>query len=316
MNGTVKDYSDAFLYRKGAYEKELFAFMMHCKFLDSSSQVIQDILFDLKRQRSFAYLTKILQSPNTRLCISDKPLARAFKSFVAKDVRGTDKNKKVLWIDLSGVVVPDGNGYKYRAGDLGIITSYLLAGMVAMVYHKATNKILNSSSLTKDGDVCFSSLVHYIIDYLRLSGDAEMRSKIIYFSCMYYEANILNKGVTESGINRALQVSGLSENASKLIDITLESVKDPYKDISTFVQGLAAITKASTLTLDVFIDKWMYHIGVGTQFGLEVFPAFANIMIYAYVGAYLNHQKTIEKVVGRSMVDFVQDVCAIGSELI
>ena len=29
------------------------------------------------------------------------------------------------------------------------------------------------------------------------------------------------------------------------------------------------------------------------------------MLIYAYVGAYLNNQKTIEKITGRNMVDYV-----------
>lgn len=317
MKTNVKDYSDTFLYSKGNYERGLFDFMMHCEIIDKNTQVMQDIMSDLKRQKSGTYLVKVLNSPNTKICISNKALPRAFKSFVAKDVRGTNKNNKVLWVDLTGVIMKEGNTYSYRSNDIGLIVSYLTAGLNAMIYYKMPDKILNNGSITESGCKCFASLVYYIIDYLRLSGDPAMKSKIIYFSSMYYQINLLCKDPTTSSVlNRSLKLSGLSENAASMVDLVLESVKDPYKNISTFVQGLAAITKSTTLTLDVFIDKWMYHIGVGTQFGLELYPAFANIMIYAYVGSYINHQKTIEKCIGRPMVDFVTDVIAIGSELI
>lgn len=317
MKTNVKDYSDTFLYNKGSYEKGLFDFMMHCEIIDKNKPVIEDIISDLKRQKSGTYLVKVLTSPNTKICISNKALPRAFKSFVAKDVRGTNKNNKVLWIDLTGIIMKEGNTYSYRSNDIGLIVSYLTAGLNAMVYYKIPDKILNNSSITESGCKCFTSLIYYIIDYLRLSGDPAIKSKIIYFASMYYQINILCKDAgTSSVLNRALKLSGLSENAASMVDLVLEGVKEPYKDINTFVKGLAAITKSTTLTIDVFIDKWMYHIGVGTQFGLELYPAFANIMIYAYVGSYLNHQKTIEKCIGRPMVDFVNDVIAIGSELV
>ena len=40
------------------------------------------------------------------------------------------------------------------------------------------------------------------------------------------------------------------------------------------------------------------------------------MMTNAYVGCYLNNQKTIEKLVGKEMVDFSNTVLRIGAESI
>lgn len=316
MNNITKDYSDTYIYNKGKYESKIFEFMMHCEFIDKTNPAIQEISDDLKRQRSGSYLNKVLMSPNTKICINNEAMPRAFKVFVAKDVRGADKTKKVLYIDLTGIIMKEGNTLTYRRNDIGIITSYLLAGMNAMIYYANPSKILNNNSINEDGCKCFSSLVYYLIDYLRLSGDIKIKGRIIYFASKYYMLNILNKDMSDSVENRALRLAGISEQEANVIDMALANVEDPYKNIDTFVKGLSAITRSDRLTLDVFIDKWMYHIGVGTQFGLEVYPAFAAILIYAYVGAYLNHQKTIEKCVGKPMISFVTSIIGIGSELL
>ena len=311
----VKDYSDTFLYSKGNYGKNLFDFIMHATFISASDPVIKDMVSDLNRQRSGSYLSKVLTSPNTHICIAGTAMPRAFKVFVAKDLRGANKDKKVLYIDLTGILTKDGSSYKYRGADLSIITSYLLAGLNAMVYHKNPGKILNSNSITESGCKCFSSLVYYIIDYMRLASDPSVKSKVIYLSTKYYQLNILNKEYADSIENRALKLADISEQKANVINMSIESIKEPYKDINNFVKALSVALRADKFTIDAFVDKWMYHIGVGTQFGLELYPAFANILLYAYIGAYLNHQKTIEKCVGRPMVDFATSIIAIGSEI-
>ena len=58
----------------------------------------------------------------------------------------------------------------------------------------------------------------------------------------------------------------------------------------------------------------MFLYGVSTVFALELFPAFSTMMTDCYVGAYVNNQKTIEKIAGSSMVEFSKTVLRIGAE--
>ena len=52
----------------------------------------------------------------------------------------------------------------------------------------------------------------------------------------------------------------------------------------------------------------MRQFGPGTVFGLEYYPAFSAMITDAYVGGYLNNQKTIEKICGKDMVQYSKDV--------
>jgi hypothetical protein len=177
-------------------------------------------------------------------------------------------------------------------------------------------KIVGNSSLTKYGAECFSKMFFYIIDYLRLTGDPSMRPKILYLASMYYQTNLLGKDITDSTENWAAKVSGLSTNEAKLIDLRIKDIDGMYKSLDKFIKALSEFFNNSSLTVDVVLEKWMWCFGTGTQFGLELYPAYANMLIFAYVGAYLNNQKTIEKIVGKPMVDFVSQIIKIGSDLI
>ena len=85
-------------------------------------------------------------------------------------------------------------------------------------------------------------------------------------------------------------------------------------NIKFFVETLSDVIHTSKLTLDVVVERWMYKYGPGTVFALELFPAFATMLTDAYVGAYINNQKSIEKIAGPSMVEFTKALLSIGAE--
>ena len=70
------------------------------------------------------------------------------------------------------------------------------------------------------------------------------------------------------------------------------------------------------MKLDNFVEKWIFLYKTGTQFALELFPAFATMMTNAFHGAYINNQKTIEKVVGNTLVSYTKNVIAKGGTLV
>jgi hypothetical protein len=91
---------------------------------------------------------------------------------------------------------------------------------------------------------------------------------------------------------------------------------NPFKNIYTFVEALAKVLRIEgQLKLDNVIEKWGWVYGSGTQYGTELYTSFASILTNAYVGSYINNQKTIEKVLGRTLVEFTNALFKVGSEL-
>lgn len=310
----VKNYSDTYLYNKGNYEKKIFDFLMHSEYVDKNDPSFEDIKFDVKKRQVTTSLIKVLESSQTKLCINEEAMPRAFKVFVGKDVRG-DKSLKVF-IDVTGIIRKENGRYVYDSKDIDILISYLLSAMNAKIYYSDPAKITNRTALIEEGCKCFSSMFYYIIDYLRIASTENAKAKVIYLSSKYYQINLLGKDDGESVQNRALKISGLSEKEAGIANIMIENIPEPYKNIETFIRSIASVLRINSLSMDTFVEKWMWLYGSGTQFATELYPAFATVIINAYVGAYLNNQKTIEKVVGKPLVDFVTEIFKVGSELL
>lgn len=308
----VKNFSDTFLYGMGDYEKNLFSYIMHATRIPKDNKIFEDLKLDIKKQRTSEFLLKVLLSDKTVLCYNEKALPRAFKVFCAKDVK--DNGQLKVFIDVTGIITGELDNLNYTYGNIPIIISYLMSGAFSMIYYADPTKYFNKTSLVTSGTKCFSSLVYHIIDYLRIGADNN-KSKIKYMAAKYFQLCIMNRPETESVENISKRISGISETEINIIELHTEGI-DIFKNIDTFVKGLSKVLKADRLTTDVFIDKWMYNYGMGMQFACELFPSFVTMMVYAYVGAYLNNQKTIEKIVGRDMVDFIQELNKLGNEVI
>ena len=69
------------------------------------------------------------------------------------------------------------------------------------------------------------------------------------------------------------------------------------------------------MKLNNFVNKWIFVFGPGTQFAMELYPAFSTMITNAYCGAYLNNQKVIEKVLGRTLVEYSVALLQLGSDL-
>lgn len=304
-----KNFLNTYLYHKSSTENDklIFEYLMKCHRVDKSNESFNDIRFELKRRSVMNKITNALDSNKVVLAIYTQ-LPRAFRVFYGKDVK--DKKPKVF-IDCSSIMSFSNDKYILPSKNIDILVSYLTAATNELIYYQDPNRLLTRISTIDKGARCFSDLVSYIIDFLRLSSIDGLREKTKYLSTKYYLTNILGKENNDSTEKKALQISGLSERQVEIINLELS---DNWNlNIKTFIDNLAKIFRIENkLTLDVFIDKWMYLYGAGTHYATELYTSFANMMIYAYVGAYINNQKTIEKVCGNNMVEFVKGILEVG----
>jgi hypothetical protein len=61
------------------------------------------------------------------------------------------------------------------------------------------------------------------------------------------------------------------------------------------------------------MTRWMYHFGKGTEYAIDLFTSFCTMITSAYCGAYVVHQKTIEKCCDRSMVQLNRYIMEAGT---
>ena len=314
-----KTYAQTFLYGQYPdYEKKLFDFLLNGKEVDKNSEEFEDIKYEVRRRQISPALIKVLESDKVVLITHSAPIAKAFKVFCAVDVKhgGKKTQTKKVYIDCTNIFKKSDSG-KYQCSNIDMFCSYLVSAMVNYIYNIDDRRFSGDSTILKTGSNAFSLLVSHIVDYCcKISSIGNSRNKCIYICSLYYFSNILGLDVNNNTSLKATarKNSNLSEREAGIVEMQLLSGWD--SNVKTLVQSISSCLNLSKLTLDLVIERWMYIFGPGTVFATEIFPAFSSLITDAYVGAYLNNQKTIEKVLGTNMVEFTKAVLRIGGDAV
>lgn len=298
----MKTYNDCYLYNKyPAYNTILFKAIMTNNIIDKSTEMFKDIIYEVKRTRVSQGLLTVLTSPKTVLFFPEKVLPKPFVTFVAKNPR--DGKNLNLFIDCTNAIQVQENGYKIN--DIRLV-SHLISGYFNMRYNRDEANMFNAS-IKKTSATCFALLFAHIIDYLgKISIIEGAKDKCIYFAARYYLENICELEV-DTARNIAKSITGFSEIKENTLDFSIED-KKPFETLKSFVEFIKKEFKMERLTTDIIVEKWMYLYGSGSVFALEFLPAFITMITDAYCGAFINNQKTIEKICGRNMVMLAKDM--------
>lgn len=315
----AKTYAATYLYGQySEYEKQTLAFMMNSSEIDKDTDDFEDIKYEVKKRQVSNSLVKVLESKDVILLTNDIPLSKAFKVFCARDLKGPNKSKMKVFIDCSNIIKKDSKTGRYvcKGNNIDIFISYLVSAMITKIYYSSEGIIASNSKIKTIGAKAFALLFTHVVDYAcKINTMPANKSKCLYLTSLYYLSNLIGEDSTSDRCRSiAKKVSGLSDRDAGIIDIQLKS--DSFLNIKYFAETLSEILRLNKLTLDVIVERWMTIYGTGTVFALELFPAFSNMVTDAYVGAYLNNQKTIEKVLGTSMTEFTKTLLSIGSDTI
>ena len=310
----AKTYSQTYLFRQySEYEKKMYEFIINANRIDVESKEFSDVLYDFKRRNVNSVLYKIITSKNVILCINEgRALPKAFKTFVAKDVK-EDKNNYKVFIDVTDCVVMK-NG-QYVCNKMEWLISYVINAMVSYIYTMSENRITGNASILKDGGLAFTRCFSYVIDRMyKISAIRQLKQKIEYLIALYYQINILGKDPDKNYDSikaNAIRISDIESRDAQMVDIMIED-KD-FLNLDTFVNALGRIFSLKDIKTSTVVNMWMQAFGTGTVFAMEYFPAFSAMMTNTYVGGYLDQQMTIEKVAGPAMVEFTKTIFQIGA---
>lgn len=315
----AKTYAATYLYGQySEYEKQTLSFMMSSSEIDKDTEDFDDIKYEVKKRQVSNSLVKVLEMKDVILLTNDIPLSKAFKVFCARDIKGPNKNKMKVFIDCSNIIKKDLKSGRFvcKGNNIDIFISYLVDAMITKLYYANEGVIISNAKIKNVGAKAFALLFTHVVDYAcKINTMPSNKSKCMYLTSLYYLSNLLGEdSTTDRCRNIAKKISGLSDRDAGIVDIQLKA--DSFLNIKYFSETLSDILRLNKLTLDVIVERWMSIYGTGTVFALELFPAFSNMITDAYVGAYLNNQKTIEKVVGTSMTEFTKILLSIGSDTI
>lgn len=313
MIGKIKNYDSSYLYSMANYGQDLYQYIVGAKRVDKTQPGFDNIRYLVKRNQTSSCLSSLVDRDSIVFMIPNKPVSRAFKVLAAKDVRMTNKDTKVF-IDVSDIIKLENDEYTIKNADVEKLISYLACALNTLIYHVDPTTILNNTTMVSSSTECFAKLGANIIDYMRIGGVDNIRAKMMFLCAMYYQVGILLKEDDTATSQRAMKISGLSQREADLIRVQVPEAS--FENIKTFVEAMAKVLREPNLKLENFIDKWIFLYGSGSQFGTELYTAFANMIIHSYVGAYLVNQKQIEKIAGRNMVEYCTTLFKIGGDLL
>lgn len=306
-----KTYNNSYLYNLEATKnnKAIMDYIMSAQRIEKDSEMFANILDEVRRMQRSSVLYNILNREDVVLCVNKIEMPRCFKVMEVKDFKENKQPK--VFIDVTNLITINKGYYVCKKPD--ILITYLYNALGYMLYSHSPEKITNNSNMTIAGADCYASLFAFILDYLRIIGYAENREKIIYMTALFYQKALLGKEIDQYSKNIAAKVAKLSLNEIRGFDLYYNENKD-FENIKSFIEFISSTFKLKGLTLEVFIEKWIYLFGTGTQYAVELFTSFASLLTSAYCGSYIVRQKQIERSCGKSMVGFSDNMIKIGTE--
>lgn len=318
----IKQYSDCYLYNsvKKQVEPNIIKFIQTSVEVDKSTESFQRTVVEaMKYRRTDNSIIKVLMSDNVVLLMSNNnlPLPRSFKVFVSKDIRtGHDINKRKAFIDVTSVITYKDGEYTIRERELDILITYITSAMHQFIYYGDPKMILMDRDILVSGAKCFAMLYKDIVNYLlKISVNGNLSGKVLYLAAIYYFVNLLKKDMTESYYNIAKKIAKLDSEEEYEVTMMQFGGLQNMTDIKIFTTKIAELCGNTSMTLNVFVDKWTYRFGSGTQYAMELYPAFANMLINASSGQYLNNSASISNICGTDMVVFYKAGLRIGNEV-
>lgn len=289
--------------------RKITEFIFKTNRIDKTDPAFAGIIEETKRYQNTAILFSVLMNPKVVLCINDTELPAAFKVFEANDLKTKEGAK--IFVDCSGLITLS-NGY-FVCKKIDIFFTRLYQALNHLIYQNDPIKYLANSNVTINATQCYVSMVIDIIDYLRILGFQQNSAKISYLTGLFFLHNMMQKDIDQYAMNIAAKAAKI--NAADTRAMSLYYNESDFATIDSFISMLSNTFKLKGLTTEVFMSSWLYRYGKGTEFGTELFPSFVDMMVAAYVGAYVVHQKAIEKSCGNSMVNLVRAITQLGSTI-
>ena len=304
----TKTYSDCFLYNQYSnYQVVLVDTITNADRIDKTEKIFEDVVYEIKRSRTDASIMKVLTSDNSVLVYPNSVMPKAMKVFVAKDILKDKKHK--AFIDVSNIITKSPDGYKVN--DTALL-SHLVNAKFSM-YYTLNNRLVDKPTLNLLACRNFASLYTHIVDYLgKISIIDYAKERCLYYTSRYFAESVLMID-TDAARSIAVKISGITDVKEGLYDNSIENYENdnkiyPLDNVKEFSKFIGWIFKLEDFRFDTLLEKWMYLYGPGTLFALEYYPALAATITDAYCGAYLNNQKTIEKICGKDMIEFAKQV--------
>lgn len=304
MNNTfpMKTFADSYLYNAASANstkvnnKAITDFIIKAHRLDKYDQAFSGVIEDIKRHQSSAVLISVLFNENVILCVGDVEMPLAFKVFDAKDTKNGNKPK--VFVDLTGKIEFKDGYYFIRRNETDKLCALLFDALIYLLYRNQRFKLTNNANVVLAATKCYVSMFNYVLDYLRIIGFSQSKSKISYITALYFLHGMIGYGLDDEYTkNIAARIAEINPREAKAYDLYIDD-PEMFTNIGTFIPAVTSIFRLKGLDLSVFVNKWIASFGTGTEFATELFTSFLVTLVNAYTGSYIIRQRQVEMACG------------------
>lgn len=309
----IKTIDKTYLYSiYPTYEKSLFQFVMSADRIDVNDERFADIMYELKQRALTNNMIKAVMSNKIKMLYGGSgPVGKAVKVFTMKDVKESLQNR-VTFIDVSSIISL-AEGGSFKCSSIDALISHILNAITQVAYYNemVSAKLTNNVRLTSIGVSAFTKLMFNIVDYIaKISSIPDAKEQCNILSALYYHICLLGREEINDSVIGVIK-SELKVSERMITTTLLNRDKDDFINLKMFCQTLSDELRLPKITPEAITSKWMYVYDPSTTFGLELFPAFSAMLTDAYIGAYINNQKTIQKVLDTDMVVYTKELLRI-----
>lgn len=307
-----KLYSECFLFNSGVYETKLLAYIKHSEELDKSTDKFYYVLNSFKHSYP-KWLYKFVASDRCVFFIPNKnfPVVKAFNAFAI--TKGKNKNQHLAIINAHLLDVHlKSNAYVLNSNTESAMMGYSVSAATHYTYLMKPTVYTANSKIVVNGGEAFARLVNHILHYLyKINSITALKEKVNLFSKIYFYRNLMRFDM-EKALKLAKKDTTVTDH-----EIALLNADEPeaYENIDVFINNvLAKLPGLEKLTTAIFLEKWISLYGVGTEFAMEILPAFLTLFTNLYVSAYTCNINLIQTVTGK-VNSIGHEVMSIGGKI-
>jgi hypothetical protein len=300
----MKTYKDSYLYNNKVKAADaadvrktnsaLVEFIKTATRIEAKTdESFRPIMEEIKYQSSGSLLYNIILDPRVKICVGSTELPRAFKVFDAYDKK--NNNSPAVFIDCTGLVEFKNGRYFCRRIDT--LCAYLFDAMIYLLYRYTPTKIVSNSTLIANAAECYVSMFSYIIDYLRVVGYSVNKNKVDYLVGLFFLNNMCGLDI-EASKPLAAKIANVSPSDIPAYSMFIED--GMFDNLNTFISKITTIFNLKGFTIEIFIQRWIYLFGTGTQYATELLTSFLVVAINACTGTYIVNQKNILRCCGKN----------------
>lgn len=187
--------------------------------------------------------------------------------------------------------------------DTKILFTYMQAGSILATCYQKYNVLVNRANIIKLGSDIYSKLFTKVVNKMfTLNVTPAKLDVVIFLSGWFFIHRLLGRdGESMQDMNMKYALDNCKSGSKLVVESYVDKFipEEDFVDLDTFIKSLARnVPGLEDMTTRSFVDQYIMNYGPTMMLSLEFLPTLLFNLGSISVGAFLNNQHVLEKMVG------------------